>query len=175
MCLICGRRRPRKGAVRPRNKRDHQKGSRSKYVKCHPVRLKGGPGWQIYFDSPSLFKAIVHQKREQQQDEGGGMWRRLLAMKGNEPPTYCTLERGRFLTFTALPLVFRKEYSCKLPRGVLRTSRLSRIPPPLLMGAPYKALRSRTGNWPACGLQKARVFPPQPAYLQPAALLYCLL
>ena len=25
---------------------------------------EGGPGWQIYFDSPfSLFKAIVHQKR----------------------------------------------------------------------------------------------------------------
>ena len=57
-------------------------------------------------------------------------------MKGNEAPTYCTLQRGRFLTFTALLLVFRRR-----PGGdasAQRSPRLNRIPPPPLMGAPYK-------------------------------------
>ena len=84
--------------------------------------------------SLSLFKAIVHQRR------GIGLEGLLVeAVFSNEPPTYCTdctLQRGRFLTFTALPLVFRRR-----PEGdasAQRSPRLSRIPPPPLMGAPYK-------------------------------------
>ena len=73
---------------------------------------------------------------------GGSDWTGGVACGGvfsNEPPTYCTdctLQRGRFLTFTALPLVFRRR-----PEGdasAQRSPRLSRIPPPPLMGAPYK-------------------------------------
>ena len=130
-------------------------------MKCQPVRLKrGGRGSRLanlLRFPPSLFKAIVHQRR------GIGLEGLLVeAVFSNEPPTYCTdctLQRGRFLTFTALPLVFRRR-----PEGdasAQRSPRLSRIPPPPLMGAPYKeSLEVSYRNLAS-----------QPAYLQPLCFI----